>query len=241
MFDLQDNNQGTAENLLYQENPGWTSRNPYRVPASFTESMQSYMKAARHESWIHENNYRVPNLEIILRFFVVLPVEVIKQNWKRLRRNLKQAEVTYAAVIELTDGSNGKPNNTIHYHFLIDTNLDSRILKDLMTAICLKSKLGVYGLEFDLIYPNAGITDWGSNKINYFTKFGYSNKVHLFRVGLRVKKFYYSTNWFIDMDGTPTKKSIILKRLKNSYKEKKGQIVLPSACPILAQYNGTTD
>ena len=242
MSTLQNNNWGLSGNLLSQESPQWKSRNPYVVPTSFTESIQSNQKAARQESWIHENNYRVPNHEIVLRFFIILTVDIIRKNWKRLQRNLKQAGIIYAAVIELTDGSDGKPNGTVHYHFLIETSLDRKTLKDVMKTICLKSKLGIYGLEFDLIFPNGGITNWGPSKINYFTKFNYPDKVRLFRVGLRLKKFYYSSDWFIEADGTPTKRTIILNRLKNEYKKKKGQVQVvlsAAACPILARYDGS--
>ena len=228
------------KNLLFQEKVRYKSRNPNLVPVSFTKSIESYMKAARQESWILENNSRIPNQEIVLRFFTVLSVATIKKNWKRLQHNLKLAGITYAASIELTKGDDRKLNNCVHYHFLIDTNMDRETLRETMIAICLKSKLGIFGKEFDLIFPNEGITNWGLYKIHYFTKYNHSDKVHLFKTGLRIKKFYYSSNWFIDADGTPTTKATILKRLKNEYKQKKPLETPPTPCPVLSQYGGNT-
>ena len=147
----------------------------------------------------------------------------------------------YAASIELTDGQFGRSTNSIHYHFLIDTNLDRTILMDLMKTICMNSKLGIYGQEYDLIYPNAGITDWGIHKIHYFTKYGYGSKIHLFKVGLRIKKFYYSSGWFIERDGTVTTKGKILKRLKDGYKLVKKNNLSPVPCPFLALFDGSND
>ena len=236
MSDLDNCKWDQEKNLLFQEKVRFKSRNPNLVPVSFVESIESYMKAARQESWILENNSRIPNQEIVLRFFTVLSVATIKKNWKRLQHNLKQAGITYAASIELTDGKDGQPNNCVHYHFIIDTNLDRETLKEKMKAVCMKSKLGVYGKEFDLIFPNEGITNWGQWKIHYFTKYNHTNKVHLFKTGLHIKKFYYSSNWFIDANGTPTKKATILNRLKEEYKQKKPLDVPPAPCPVLSQY-----
>jgi len=59
------------------------------------------MKSARQESWIHENNSRIPNQEIVLRYFVELSVSKIRENWKLIHRNLKRAGIIYAASIEL--------------------------------------------------------------------------------------------------------------------------------------------
>ena len=135
--------------------------------------------------------------------------------------NLKRAGITFAATIELTLGVDGKPDNTVHYHFFIYSTLEGKKLKEAMQAVCLNSGLGVYGSDFDLIHLHNGIPDYGRNKIRYFTKYGYPHKVHLFVKGLRIKKFYYSSDWFVEPDGTTTTRAKILKRLKAEYKQKK--------------------
>ena len=228
--------------ILFQDNFRQWSRNQKLIPCSFTESVESYMKAAGQESWIHENNFRVPKQEIVLRYFTKLSVSTLRENWKRLHKNLKKSKIIYAAVIELTEGCDDLPNDCVHYHFLIDTKLDRGELMETMKMICLKSNLGVYKQDFDLIYPNSGIKDWVARKIHYFTKFNHPTKVILFNVGLRIRKFYYSSDWFIEQDGTPTKKSAILKRLKDEYKAKKGpaQSSPPSVYPFFSQYDGSS-
>jgi hypothetical protein len=214
----------TTAEPLYQENPRSKSRCPSLISTSFTESKESYMKAARQESWILENCGRVPNLEIVLRYFVPLTLDVIRKNWARIRINLKKAGITFAAAVEFTVGDDGRPNNCLHYHFLIDTKMDRDDLTKVMKNVCQKSKIGVYGQDFDLIFPNKGIQCWGTKKINYFTKYGHKDKIHMFRTGLRFKKFYYSKDWFIESDGTRTTKTKILKQLKEKYKRKKARV-----------------
>ena len=232
------NNTLHEEDILYQKEPHSMSRNQSMVPYSFTESIQSYMKSARRESWILENNYRVPEHEIVLRYQKVLSLQEIRDNWKRLRLKLKKARVIFAAVIELTDGNDKLPNNCIHYHFLIDSKLTRQELMEMMKTICDKSKLGVYGQDYDLLFPNKGITNWGSGKINYFTKYNHYKKVHLFKLGLWIWKFYYSADWFINQDGTLTKRAVILKRIKDEYKKKKGgQYLVLGDYPELLSYN----
>ena len=231
--------------LLFQENPRRWSRNQKLIPCSFTESVESYMKAARQESWIHENNFRVPKQEIVLRYFTKLSVSTLRENWKRLHKNLKKSKIIYAAVIELTEGCDGLPNDCVHYHFLIDTALDQESLRKVMKEICMKSNLGEYGRgrDYDLVCPNKGIIEWGVKKKHYFTKLNCPKKVRLFNVGLRIRKFYYSSDWFIEQDGTPTKKSTILKRLKDEYKAKKGlpqSSSPPSVYPFFSQYDGSS-
>jgi len=190
------------------------------VPYSFTESIQSYMKGARQESWILENNHRTPSQEIILRFNVPLPLATIKQNWRRIQRKLRENNLIYAASIELNTGADGQPVNSVHYHFLFDSDLSKRELKETMKNICSRCKLGEYKNDYKLTFPNDGITHWGQRKINYFTKYGYPSKLHLFKKGLRLKKFYYCSAWFVDADGKLTKKSAILSQLKREYKKK---------------------
>ena len=150
---------------LFQDNPRGWSRSQKFIPCSFTESVQSYMKAARQESWIHEHNYRIPSQEIVLRYFVKLSLSAIRENWGRLRKNLKKYKIAFAATIELTEGVDGLPNDCVHYHFLIDTTLDQESLRGVMKEICWKSNLGEYGRDYDLIYPNTGIIKWGNRKI----------------------------------------------------------------------------
>ena len=169
-------NSLTDDDILYQKEPLLMSRNQSLIPYSFTESMQSYMKAARQESWILENNYRVPKHEIVLRYHKMYSILEIRNNWKRLRLKLNKVKIIFAASIELTDGVDGSPNNCIHYHLLIDSKLPRQELMEMMKTICEKSKIGVYGQDFDLLFPNKGITNWGNNKIHYFTKYNYHNK-----------------------------------------------------------------
>ena len=229
--------------LLFQKYPRLKSRNPNRVPTSHTESIESAQKASNQESWILENNHRFPKHEIELRYFVELPIDVIRANWRRLQRKLREADIIYAAAIELTTiGNYGPLNNRVHYHFLIDSELDRKSLKDVMKAACEKAKLGAYGSgrDFDLTFPNHGIYDW-DGKIKYFTKFGYPEKVHLFKPVYRVQKFYYCGGWFIEADGTPTTRQKILKRIKAEYKEKKNrEVTSVISCPVLAQFDGNT-
>ena len=235
----QAGNKGVATvPLLYQIHPREKSRNPSRVPTSHTESKESSQKASNQEAWILENNHRFPKHEIELRYFVELPIDVIRANWRRLQRKLKEADIIYAAAIELTTiGNYGLPNNRVHYHFLIDSGMSRKTLMDTMKTACQKAKLGVYGRgrDFDLTFPNHGIFDW-MGKIKYFTKSGYPDNVHLFDPAYRVQKFYYSSKWFVEADGTPTTRQKILKRIKAEYKEKKKQQVASVApCPVAGQ------
>lgn len=217
---------------LYQESPRKMSRNPNLVPPSYTESIESYMRAARIECWIHENNYRFPKHEIVLHMLKKIDVVTIKLNWKKLRKRLNKAGIEFAAAIEITRGKDRKPSNRIHYHFLIDSPMDRDELKQAIKTACIKSGIGAYQVDFTLNCPSQADIVWGITKIHYFTKFNKPEKVILFKKGFRIQKFYYSRNWFIEPDGTPTTKTKIRERLIKNFKQLKGIPPVPQNNPI---------
>lgn len=208
--------------VLYQECPLRRSGNSKLVPYSFTDSIESYQKAARQESWILENCNRTPTVQIVLRFHVVHDVPAIRKNWNRVRAGLNRLKIPFAAVLELSSGVDGYPDEHIHYHFLFDTTLTPETMREKMKDVCLNSKLGFYGKDFDLL--SFDIPCWGQRMIHYFTKYGAKyerqGKVRLFKKGLRLRKFLYSRDWFVEQDGTRTTKAKILERLKAEYKQK---------------------
>ena len=208
-----------VEEELYQANPRRHDRSERYKPKSFTESHESYQRAARKETWIHQNNHRTPNHEIVLHYLTEISVKELRERWKKIQRVLSRLGIEFLASLELTLGKNKKPNNTVHYHFLVDHPMSRDELKDMFKCICLC--LGLGEKDFSLNFPNKGIYDFGKRKIKYFVKDGHHDKVVLFTTGLRLQKFYHSKNWFLDENGNPTTKAKIYARILNKHIEKK--------------------
>lgn len=172
-------------------------------------------------SWVLEYNNRMANMEIVLRYHKPIPLEEIRRRWRIIRKGLGIMKNPFIAVIELTRGKDGRPNNCVHYHFLFDTRMDRNELKEFMKIVCLNGNFGRYKEDFELIFPNTKITCY-KTKIKYFTKFGMPERVILFRKGPGIRKFYYSKDWFVDQSGNTIKREHLLKKLKNEYKRRKG-------------------
>ena len=173
------------------------------------------------ESWIHEKNCRYPKYELVLHYLKEMSAATIKSYWRKLRAKMNKAGIIFAAAIEITRGKNGKPCNRVHYHILVDSSLNREELRKTMKTICTKSGIGIEQVDFTLNFTSQFDITWGLKKIHYFTKFNHADKVILFEKGLRIQKFYYSKNWFINSDGTTTTKTKIRTRLLSDYKRSK--------------------
>jgi len=140
-------------------------------------------------------NNRLPTKELVLNFLKVCTAREIIDTLKAVFRNLKEQGLEAIANIELTatGGKYGKPNNTVHSHILTDDPRSVAKLKRLLITACERHGL-VKNIDF-WISDHRELYD-PDGYIDYFTKYGYSHKVILFKKGTGINKFYTIGQWF---------------------------------------------
>ena len=205
---------------LYQDNPYKTCTFTLHTQRSYTDCLESYQYGARKETTVLRRNGRIPTKEIVLHFYNVYS----KQDLSALRTKLfriladKDKGIESVVSIELTRVKDGQPNNTVHFHFLLDDPRSERELRKLFNMACERNGL-VWKKGYRIDYrpvPN------GYRHFEYFTKYdryytggegdpvvdreslkrkGWNWKtVLLFQKGTRedraIQKFYEIGNWF---------------------------------------------
>jgi hypothetical protein len=95
------------------------------------------------------------------------------------------------AAIELTRDGKGKPNNTVHFHIITDSERDEQEIANMIMKACRQKGLRKKDYRVD----RRKLWD-GCKYFNYFTKYGYEHKVILFQKGLYVQKFYQIGKWY---------------------------------------------
>jgi predicted GIY-YIG superfamily endonuclease len=181
---------------LYQDNPRHRSTYTLYKNRSFTDSLESYQHGAHKELLILRWNKRIPRIEVVLHFLKVLSEQNIKSLRLKIFRYLKEHNINAVATIELTRDGNGKPSNKVHIHILTDDNRRKHIIREVFTKACEQNGL-VNGQDFRI---DCRELDDGYKYFAYFTKYGYSERVILFRKVTRKKKsmqkFYEIGDWF---------------------------------------------
>ena len=178
---------------LYQDSPYSKCTYTQNRNRSFTDCLESYQYGAHKESMILKRNGRLPTKELVLNFLVVQTAKDIIKVLKVLFRDLKVHGLEGIANVEFTTGDDRKPNNTIHSHILTDDDRTIPELKELLITACER-----HGLVKDIDF-------WISNHrelpdpngyIDYFTKYGYSQKVILFKPKTGIRKFHTIGKWY---------------------------------------------
>ena len=179
------------ETQLDQAKPRIKSTFTCHTNWSLTDSLESYQNRAWKETVILRRNNREPTVEVVWHLLQVLSAQDIASFRTKVFRYLNEHAIESVVVIELTRGIDGKPNNTVHFHFLIDDQRSEQALRKLFNTACLRSGLSSedFRIDYRLLWD-------GYRYFNYFTKFGYSNKVILFRKDIGLQKFYQIGKWF---------------------------------------------
>ena len=200
--------------ILYQENPFKNCTYTQCRNRSFTDCLESYQYGAHKESMILRWNHRLPTKELVLNFLQVLSPKEINDYLKMIFDYLKEHGIEAIANIEFTTrGKYKKPNNTVHSHMLTDDPRKIKDLIDLLIAACESIGL-IKGTDF-WISNHRELPD-PDGYIDYFTKYGYSHKVILFKPKTGINKFYTIGKWFKKGRG----KGQIWNEIKASMREK---------------------
>ena len=195
--------------LLYQDNPKVISTYTRHKNRSFTDSLGSYQNGASKEILILRWNRRIPTIEVVLHFFNGYTAKEIIEYRKKIFRYLREHGLESAVSIELTRGADGQPNNTVHFHFLLDDPRKEKEIRELFHTACRSS--GLNDKDFRIDYRE--LTN-GYTYFNYFTKCGYSERVILFQKGTGIQKFYQVGKWY------QKSKIQIWEDVKTYYREK---------------------
>jgi len=148
---------------------------------------------------------RIPTIEIRVNFFIQFQFKkYIDELREKIRNCLRYRKINAVAVIELTRGKNGKPNNTVHFHYLIGDKENEENLRDeeeerrrqeiaeFIEKVCERQGLV---LNRDFKIDTRKLWD-GEQYFAYFVKYGkYGKDIPLFIEGLNMQEFT-QTGWF---------------------------------------------
>jgi len=109
---------------------------------------------------------------------------------------LREYEIVAVASIELTCGKNGRPNNTVHFHFLTDDKRSIKEIRKLFNTACERQGL-VRRSDFWISCQTLHDAD---KYFDYFTKRN-CDDVILFSKGTGLQKFYQVGKWFKEGKG----------------------------------------
>ena len=164
---------------------------------SHTNSLESQQNGARRELEILTRNGRMPTKQITLRFQIQFKTKKeMTDLLTKLFRYLGEHGIIAAVALEGTDGDFGKPSNRVHCHILIDDKEAPRSKKNLIALFEKACKLR--GLERGEDIKIGYGTIPKDFSFDYFVKLGkHGRGIHLFKRGLRIRKFRYIGGWFV--------------------------------------------
>ena len=176
---------------LYQNNPFKKCTYTRYKSRSFTSSLESYQHGASKESLLLRWNKRLPMMSVIWHLTKVFSSEEIKSLRTKVFRYLKEHGIVAVASIELTCGKDGRPNNTVHFHFLTDDQRSIKEIRQLFNTACEQQGL-VRRKDFWISCQTLPDAD---RYFDYFTKRN-CDDVILFSKGTGLQKFYQIGKWF---------------------------------------------
>ena len=218
----------TDAEILFQDDPKdeclYTKHTGIRR-YSFTDSRETRSNCAWKELMILLQKGRIPMFEVRVNFFSQFQTKKdIDQLRASISRCLKYRKIDAVASIELTTGKDGKPNNTVHFHYLMgDKENDEHLPREeekkrrkeiagFMQKVCERS-----GFILNKDFKVESRPLWNGGKyFAYFVKHGkYGKCIPLFIEGLRMQEFT-QTGWFEKGE----KKQLFDEYLKERYGEK---------------------
>ena len=136
---------------LFQDDPYITCTYTRHINRSFTDCLESYQYGAWKEVVILRRNKRIPTKEIVLHLFNVYTKAGLMALRKKIFRILTDSGIVAVVCIELTRDENGEPNNTVHFHFLLDGQQREKELREIFNKACERNGL-VRGEDFRVDY-----------------------------------------------------------------------------------------
>jgi len=216
------NPQNHKVETLYQIKPQEKSRHPYSK--SKTESIESFLRAAKHEAGRLLENGTEPNHIIQVNYKIELPVKEIKELWRKHSRRLRSAGIVAHATVEITKYKRTQwATNKVHYHFVVKDDRTPGELEELFEGLC---RLSMNQFDFKVgVRPfnekKGGWKGYIAYHVKYRNKKGKKN--YLFKRGLRLRKYFIinKKKWWTYPDGiTPRTLPSIKKQMKRYMKIK---------------------
>jgi hypothetical protein len=133
----------------------------------------------------------------------------VRTTWSALKSLLKQQDIIAFVVVEFTTRTHVMPSGScynypisrIHYHFLIDSVLSERQLRDIFNRSCLDA--GLAKGEFGVQYESIPDRETFEHKAKYILKFdNFADQAILFEPFTGINKICSIGRWFINADGT---------------------------------------
>ena len=196
---------------------------PLVIDRSPTNSLESFDNLASKERQILEHNHRVPKYEFVIHFLEVLDVPELKEKRDKIFGYLRKVGLKSVICIEQTDDGFGNPTDTVHFHGLTDDVRGVKYIRELCRTACLaagfqdKETSGADKNEFDV---ECRELDEPEKYYAYFTKHEREEKVYLFVRGSRIQRFYFTGDWFIDINGNKINKGAIWDKIKEETRKR---------------------
>ena len=227
------NAEAVEAEILYQEDPSdvclYTKYTGIRL-YSPTNSRQSRQNYAWRNLMILRRKRRIPTFEIRVNFFVQFPTKYdIDELRAKINRCLRYRNIAAIVAIELTCGKDDKPNNTVHFHYLMgDKENDEpprtdkeawqrrKEIAGFIQKACERQGLV---LEKDFKIDRRGLWD-GKKYFAYFVKYGkYGKDIPLFIEGLNMQEIT-QTGWFERSEQERLWDEYCKERYKENYSRK---------------------
>ena len=166
--------------------------------------------------------------EIGINFLKRFTISEIKDKFKLIREYLVEYEITAFSIVEISRDGYGNPVNRVHYHFLIDSDLSKRQLRETFKSACRHAGLHPNKSEPDrtcrVLYrpipdPKRDVDKQGNplspeeafdKRVRYILKYNTLKKPILFRRRRdrekRINKIASINQWFINSDDSPMHK-----------------------------------
>jgi hypothetical protein len=217
----QDASTAQKIELLYQPSPRrYNTFNRVKGRRDWRDSRETHENASRREYHLLITNPRAANHLITLKYLREFTAQKICSTWSILKALLKQQGIVAYVVVEITarshflpDGSRRYfPINKIHYHFLVDSILSARQLRDIFNRSCLD--VGLIKNEFEVQHEIIPDRRTFEHKCEYCLKFNkFKDQAILFRPGTGINKVASIGRWFVNADGTRASKDSMWKSL----------------------------
>jgi len=189
--------------ILYQSTP--RRYNTYHTVAhrrNWTNSRETYQRAAGREYQILLTNHRQANHEIVIGYLREYFIQDLLDQFSMIKEYLRNEGIIAYYTVEITENGFNKPTNRIHYHFLIDYHYSKRRLVNTFKEACRYAGLQV-GKDCLVKHDHISDREAFERKAKYILKYdNFKEQAILFRPRTGINKTGMINDWFINADGT---------------------------------------
>jgi len=163
------------------------------TPTSYTSSRAAYENKANREVSLLKKNGRIPKWDVVIGFQIPYTDKTLNETLNEFVKQIEKKGLICFSVPEPTADGFGNITDRVHVHNLVDSNRASDEVKAVIAHEL--RKLGFFPGE-NVTIRIAHVND--KHYFEYVLKCGdhHRDKAVLFQKGLKLKKIYYTRNWY---------------------------------------------